>query len=404
MAGHDRGSAPVRAGLAFLSTERSGACTGGVLCFPPMTMDGPDKVTASPTGSPLSRLTLLEDRMSQQTCIVSSIVLDDESEATEFPSAGQNSASSEFQLIYWQCIALCLMTSIAHNPDATHILFCNRNIPDVAPAAVTATLSSLGVEFVQLPLSYRLPAGSISRWGNVFYVLDIVRYFVETLRHDVLILTDADCVWRKSADGIRARLADHDCLLYSLKPEDQKNYEGDVLLNGMSRRKMVGVLEEVFDKTLDDLPPHNGGEFFAANRTYCTRILPQIDLLWAYACAHAAETDSIKTEEHFLNIIAWRNDIRSYTANDIVRRLWTNFGDVNVRADDANLAIWHLPAEKKFGFRRMWRSYARAGRAWTSYPVGEVDAATARFMGVPRRSAVKLGQDLLQKVTEKLSR
>lgn len=340
--------------------------------------------------------------MLPQACIVSSIILDDKSEATEFPSAGQNSASSEFQLIYWQCVALCLMTSVTHNPDCTHLLFCNKPIPTVAPPEVVANLASLGVVFVELPLSYRLPEGSISRWGNVFYVLNIIEYFVEKLPHDILIFTDADCIWRKSARSITSLLTNHDCLVYSLRPDDQKNYEGDVLLNGMSRKKMVAVLDEVFHKTLVETPPHNGGEFFAATRQYCAGIIPQIRTLWEYACIHASETDSIKTEEHFLNILAWANDVQSYTADGIVRRLWTNFGDVNVRATDTELVIWHLPAEKKFGFRRMWHAHLKAGNAWNTLDAETVNARSAGFMGIPRRSAVKLGQDLLQKAASRL--
>lgn len=340
--------------------------------------------------------------MLPQACIVSSIILDDEGEATEFPSAGQDSASSEFQLIYWHCVALCLMTSVTHNPDCPHLLFCNKHIPSVAPPDVVANLSALGVVFVELPLTYRLPEGSISRWGNVFYILDIIEYFVDRLAYDILIFTDADCIWRKSARGITERLAIRDCLVYSLRPEDQKNYEGDVLLNGMSRKKMVAVLDEVFHKRLADTPPHNGGEFFAATRRYCAAILPQIKTLWDYACQHAPETDSIKTEEHFLNILAWANDVQSYTADGIVRRLWTNFGDVNVRASDTELIIWHLPAEKKFGFRRMWHAYLGAGKAWNTLTAEAVNARSARFMGIPRRGAVKLGQDLLQKAASRL--
>ncbi len=339
--------------------------------------------------------------MHQQNCIATSIVLDDVDEATDFPSVGGSSASDDFQMVYWRCVALCLLTARTHNPDTPLLLFSNVAVETAAPAEIVAQLRAVGVTFVRLPLSYRLPKGSVSRWGNVFYVLDIIRYFVKELPYDALVMTDADCLWRRPVTALANKLAAQGCLLYSLRPEDQKAYEGDVLINGMSRRKMLGVLEEVFSRRLDAAPPHNGAELFAATRAYCQRVLPQLPALWAYACNHAGEADGIKTEEHLLNILAWANDVPSYGANEFIRRLWTNFADVNLRPADMDLMIWHIPAEKKFGFRRMWDAFVASGRPWSSLSPQEVNAMGAIWMGVPGRSMRKLGQDLFQKIGEK---
>lgn len=304
-------------------------------------------------------------------------------------------------MVYWRCAALSLMTARTHNPDASLFLFCNRPVEAAVPPEVMTQLRAADVTLVQLPLTYRLPKGSVQRWGNVFYVLDIMRYFVERMTLDALVLVDADTLWRRPATALNAALAEHGCLLYSLRPEDQKRYEGDVLLNGMSRRKMVEVLAEVCGKHLAEPPPHNGGEIFAATRDYCIRVLPLLPKLWDHACAHAHEVDSIKTEEHLLNILAWSQDMPSYTCNPFIRRLWTNFKDVNVRSADTELTIWHLPAEKKFGFRRMWEAFVASGRSWSSLTPAQVNADAGNWMGVPGRDVRKLRQDFLQKVGEK---
>lgn len=339
--------------------------------------------------------------VSETTCIATSLVLDSAAEATAFPSAGRDSAASEFQLVYWRCVALCLLTARTHNPSTPLLLFCNRVVEDAAPGEIVDALRKANVQFVTLPLTYRLLQGSVSRWGNVFYVLDIVRYFVDCLPYDAIVLTDADCLWRKSVAVLEPALRAERCLLYSLRPEDQKNYGGDVLINGMSRRSMVAVLEGVFGKRIDIPPPHNGGEVFAATRAYCHKVLDQLDPLWRYACEHVSDADGIKTEEHLLNILAWANGVRSEGANPFIRRLWTNFEDRNVRASDVDLAIWHVPAEKKFGFRRMWESYAASGKPWSDRGPEAVNAEAGRWMGIPVRNARKLGQDLLAKVHEK---
>jgi hypothetical protein len=65
------------------------------------------------------------------------------------------------------------------------------------------------------------------------------------------------------------------------------------------------------------------------------------------------------------------------------------------------LAIWHLPAEKRFGFARMYAWYSANVKSWTSISPEEFNIVSASFMGMPRRSPVKLVQDVVQKLGEK---
>lgn len=342
--------------------------------------------------------------MANSTAIGTWMVLDEPDEATEFPSVGTNSALPEFQRVYWQCIALFFLTSRAHNPRNPHVLYCNRQIRDVAPPLIARLLSDLEVELILLPLTHRLPQAAGSRWGNVFYEIDILSHFAGSGDRSPLLLADSDCVWRKSFAPFEHRLRDKGCLLYALRPEDQKDYQGDVLINGMSRRRMAAVSRALFGKH----PPsgevvHQGGEFSACTQVWCRSVLPMVDRLWEHACAHVAEADTVRTEEHVWSIIAAAADVPPFGANDIIRRIWTNFEDSNARSSDMDMAMWHLPAEKKYGFRRMWDAIEKGRHPGPATLSGEaLNAMTERFMGVPQRSSRKTALDLADKLRERL--
>ncbi len=329
------------------------------------------------------------------------LTLDNPSNETSFPSAGSRSSDRSFQEIYWRCVGVYFLTARIHNPSVPLIIFCDQEISSVAPAKVVELLASLEVTPIRLDLNRRLPRGSVSKWGSVFYELDIVKWQGQNGICDDLVITDSDCVWRSTFDPFKQRLADSGCLIYTLEAADQKNYEGNALINGMSVQKMREVLFEVFEKQVS-VVRHNGGEFLAITREFCAQNSSNIDWLWSFAVANAWEDDSIKTEEHFWNIIAKLNDIPEFSANDIVRRMWTNFEDRNITAEDLKLPMWHLPSEKKYGFRRMWDWWISSKRSWTDITPSELNTALEHFMGVPKRGPKKMFLDVTEKLNERI--
>lgn len=338
--------------------------------------------------------------MMDETCIASWIVIDGREDATAFPSVGGSSASQAFQLVYWKCLVVFFLTSRSHNPHHRHILYSNVDVTVAAPEHIVRQLRQLGVEFRQLPITYRLPTGSVSRWGNQFYVLDIIRHFASEGPGSILVLTDSDCVFRKPVSCFESAIHAHGCLLYTLRPQDQKNYEDGQLLNGMSHARMSEVAIGTLGAPPETRVHYHGGEFFAASRDYCRMITAEFDRLWQVAVAEAGLPDSIKEEAHFLSIIADAHAVPPYSGNHIIRRMWTNFEDLNLEPQDLDLVIWHLPAEKKYGFRRLWKRVAPE-QDLTRFSGQEINRLTSEYMGVPRRDFRKFLLDVLDKLRER---
>ncbi len=336
-------------------------------------------------------------------CISSWIVLDDAATATAFPSVGGNSAAAGFQMVYWRCIASYFFSSKVHNPDCNHVLFSNIDVESTAPAEIVELLRSIDVVFHEVPITYRLPTRSVTSWGNQFYVLDVVRRFAVGDLGDQLILADSDCIWRRSISPFVDRIVEKTALLYTLRPKDQKDYEVGRLINGVTHQRMTELAQSVLQSNAQDLVKYHGGEFLAVTLNYCRQVLPQVAALWDIVITEVSQEDSVKEEAQFLSIIAHVNQVEAFSANDIIRRIWTNFEDLNVETTDQDLVIWHLPAEKKFGFRRLFDHIIRSEMTIKTVTSFDMNRLTARFMGIPRRGVGKITQDLIDKALDRLT-
>ena len=329
------------------------------------------------------------------------IVLDAPEEETEFPSAGTHSSSKAFQWIYWRCIVVFFATSIKQNPGAHHVLFCNRSFETIPEQETLRLLREWDVELVHFPLTYRLPKGAVSKFGNVFYELDILKYAAKQDWPALLVL-DSDCVWVKPFTPVIEQLRDQPLVGYTLRPEDQKNYQGDVLINGMSRKRMKAIIGELGGPKGTDDVNFYGGEFFAATKEGIKTLVSYFDRLWDRTVSESRAVDSIKTEEHFFTILFETEHAQPFAANSYIRRLWTHFEGFNVLPSDLNLAIWHVPAEKNFGFKTLHSEITRSPSRFFKLPGEEAVQLIRNHMGIPRRSKVKLVRDVSVKVLQRI--
>lgn len=175
-------------------------------------------------------------------------------------------------------------------------------------------------------------------------------------------------------------------------------------MNGMSLARMAEIARADFGIGPNRGVQYHGGEFFAATRSFCQAIQPKVDMLWQRTQAEAMLPDAIKEEAHFLSILAEGMAVTPGTGNPFVRRIWTNFEDLNAVRSDELLTLWHLPAEKRFGFRRLWRRLQASQSDWQSLTPHDINRLTARYMGIPRRTPEKLVLDIAEKLLARVAR
>ena len=326
------------------------------------------------------------------TVIATWFVADSPEEGTFFPQLGTTSDAPEAQAAYWRCMTCFFASSLAVNPGARHIAYTNTVVPRVDGIDIAALLAGWGVEVQALPIGWRLPRGAVSAWGNQFYVFDVIRHFVQARPADRLILLDSDCVWLRGADAIERAIDQHGALTYLLGEDE---YPAASEINGLSRQSMARFLEANGGPSRTEIP-YFGGEIYAANLATSAQVIEIAERLWPQVQAHAP--DAPREEAHLLSVIYAQLGIPGGTADPFIRRMWTTFNHHNLQASDRDLTIWHLPAEKRTGFRDLFSQITQSADMRTAL----TPAAFGHHMGYPRRRPAKLARDLSLKVAEKL--
>lgn len=334
---------------------------------------------------------------STTTAVCTWFVADDAETATYFPQVVGRSDAPEIQAVYWRCVACFYASSLKLNPDRRHVFFTNTDIPSIDGLDLGALLKAWGVEVVRLPIYHRLAPGSVSSWGNQFYIFDVLDYIAGSEGSDRWLILDSDCVFISPIDDLEQAIDRHGVLTYTLGYDQ---HPIDEAINGLGRNDMARFLAAVGGPVVPTTPYH-GGEIFAGTRAEVARVCEVKDRLWKAVIDD--DPYAPREEAHLLSIIYALLGYAPDTANPFIRRMWTNFRHNNLRAADETLTIWHLPREKKSGFRLLYDRIV----GWTNADMMPTDMPLDRplyrsLMGVPRRSPTKFARDLTAKLREKI--
>jgi len=338
--------------------------------------------------------------MSTDAAIGTWFVADDVANATFFPQVGSRSDAPEVQAVYWRCVACFFASSIAVNAGARHVFYTNTRLPVIDGIAFSELFERWGVEVVTLPITYRLPAGSVSSWGNQFYIFDVIDHYAASGADQPLIVLDSDCIWIKNADAMVAALRRNHALTYDL---GEQEYPPGSVINGLTLAEL-GSFVTANGGPKHDAAPYFGGEIYAASAEANRKIAARARALWPVVQAQGPCAP--REEAHFLSALYAMEAMQAGTANPFIRRMWTTFHFHNLAAADRDLTIWHLPAEKRTGFADMFALIMRDPAlhpARDAAAMGLTRPDFDRLMGFPRRGVRKFLRDLSLKVREKLA-
>ena len=335
------------------------------------------------------------------------IYCEKQGEEDNYPQVSGLSSSQKFQNVYWRCVAVYFCTARKFNPDALLILFTNiheGSLPVVDGISLRALFSKLKVEVVTLPYTCRLARDGYNSWGNQFYIFDVLKYVSQCGRfsdNDKLVVLDSDCVWTQSGEAIFSKIEQQGLLAYEVYKS------ADYSVNGLSREDMREIYADLLGQAVPDKPVYYGGEWYAAtvgaSRAVFAEFEPLRDIL---ATRLSAGKKVFNEEAHTLSYIYYKLGYASDTAYSFVKRIWTTlFVYENVEPEDFNLVIWHLPSEKRFGFKRLFSALTKKDAS----SFFEVDLKKARdylgkYLGVPRRNPYKYILDVIDAVLARMSK
>ena len=321
-----------------------------------------------------------------------------EGEESFYPQVAGRPSSPWFQAIYWRCVAVFYAAAARTAPGARLVFYTNvPEIPDVEGAPVGALLERLGVEIERPPFTFVPPDGYYGAWRNQFYVLDLIGALADRLGpDDVGVLLDSDCVWVGAPDALAAATRAHGALTLDVGiAMDEKQ-------NGLTPREMGRIYAELGAPA--EVPVYYGGEIVAATGTVARRLADEARAVWDEMLRrHTDGLPKFNEEAHLLSFLYHRMGLARGTADAFTDRIYTSLKDgKTVRPGHFALPLWHLPNEKRYGFRRLFPAVMDGTSwFWQGPPDEAWRARLGRVLGVPRRTPRKAVLDVAAAVRDK---
>lgn len=269
------------------------------------------------------------------------------------PQTGPDSDSDETQNVYWRCVFVMFSSYRQFNTTNECLLFCNKMPPKNIDGVNTEELiERLKIQIIPLTEFHLPPTGFSKSWGTQFIIIDIINKLKNIAKDDdEVMVIDSDCIFLKDLDEeITKDLVKYKCLTYTMK------FDTNEIINGLTIEEIKNVCQKIGIKNYDQYE-YCGGEFFFCLGRELNNIYNMLERIWEDNIILFKNGNKyLKEEAHILSAIYINNEYKQYTANKIIRRIWTDklrLHDYN--ENDTHLYIGHFPTEKRLGFKSLWK-------------------------------------------------
>lgn len=307
-------------------------------------------------------------------------------EASFYPQAGGRGDSPLLHSVYMQIQVPFFITFHHYNPEAVFLFFTNLQPTDL-PRYLTSLFERLKVKIVTLPYTHRPPKGWHIAFQNQFYLYDILDWMSSHMEEDdAVLVSDADCLCRHSLAGLFAHVKSMGSSLYEM------DYAEDAVINGTTQAQLGEFYQAMYGEKPSCKMKYYGGEFIAMKGNFVKMINKEFPALWKFNLSLHEDGPRLREEAHVMSVLAERAGMRNDNANGYVKRMWTIPRFNNVTIGDEDLAVWHMPYEKKRGLYHLYKIFEKDEHAMDR-PCFWIKAG--RLCGIPHVSAGKKVHDNL---------
>ncbi len=281
---------------------------------------------------------------------------------------GKRSGDLNYQAYYWRCVFLLFESSARLNGGARHILFVNQYPPAVIDGVdIGMLIKQFRIEVVFFDTLTLSPRDYYGAWNTQFIVLDVLDWVATHCPPgEAVFILDSDIVFIKPIDRkLLADLRAKRALLYSLDLGEH------YVNNGLTPAELLEVSRELDPHFPASSFVYSGGEFICILGSQAGVVASMARKVYMRCLErHKKGQKKFNEEAHLLSFVYQSLGYENYSANSVVKRIWTDRSvEANVTGDEASLIMWHLPAEKKNGFVKLFRSLVRVGGQYTLPPV-----------------------------------
>jgi hypothetical protein len=256
---------------------------------------------------------------------------------------------------YWRCLFMLFESSCRLNSDTRHILFINVPPPEFVDGIELGKLiEQLQIEVIYFPSITKSPSDYYKAWNTQFIVLDVLEWLAQNVsNHDNVFILDSDIIFNKAiSQEMSNDIKAHKALLYTI------DYGPEHSINGLTKGDLLKISKDMQRAYPTDGFAYSGGEFICclgseiANIAELGRSAYEESLI-----RHKEGKPKFFEEAHLLSYVYALLGYKTHGGNKYIKRMWTDRSvSSNLDGTEDGLTLWHLPAEKRDGFRTLFRS------------------------------------------------
>lgn len=238
---------------------------------------------------------------------------------------------------------------------------------------------SIGVEIRHVPFNHLPPQGFAKTFLGSLYLLDVL----ESSDSEYLAIVDPDvfCV------GPLGAVINASAPLRALNISSPRG----VRINGLAPEEADEIHLGLGEFRVVDF--HYGGEFYGIPKSMKGHVQSRVDRAWANTLDRWSQgLTYFTTEEHVLNFAFADSEVSP--AEDFIQRIWTAHSFRTVSGQENDLLLWHLPAEKDRGFRRLYRAVLDVDSWFWTCEQSEFQRHSGRAFGFHGRGPIRFALDL----------
>jgi hypothetical protein len=317
---------------------------------------------------------------------------DEPAHAGWYPQIRGSSASSSTYEVYLRCIDVCVASFRRWNAEGPCMVVLNAHGDEVVSGERRDLWRRLGVEVRVVENRHWPDTELFGAWQNQFFLFDVLRAALEigTDPQQPVVVVDSDVVVRASLRGLGEEIVREGRVSMRIP------YPEDEVANGVSRTDLADFLRRRRGADVGFVPAYQGGEFIGGTRAELEALADACEDVYAWSLERRARGERHPNEEAHMISVAVPVPEDAVTGNAWIERVWTK--PWNLREfprSVGDVAMWHLPAEKRTGIARLRPAVLAPGSWFWHAPADYWRDRVGRILGVPRYGPAKLLQDVV---------
>jgi len=178
-------------------------------------------------------------------------------------------------------------------------------------------------------------------------------------------ILDSDCIINKNLSPFFNDIQTHGSLVYPY------GYDANHIINGLSKNDMRMIYKKFYNESIQI--DYYGGELVALRGDKLQEVLDEFGFIWKENYKlYENKSKKLTEEAHFLSLIYHKLNLVNIVNKNYIKRIWNSPKFRNLKENDRNIFILHLPAQKLTGFKYFFNKFVKQRKSYNENDIEKI--------------------------------